>query len=306
MINHYRMQEASEINSAISALPIANSFPVNVGTLNMPAEGYQAIVSVDRATKAASIVNIARMRYHIVQHEDAFRPIIEGMTIAGLQDFKFILTSQPHRAHLQVFTGQKASVEGTEGISLGVNALNTFDGTKPLTYSITLFSEKNTIELVGYRQVCSNGMKIRVPLDKAEIIREEEVSELRKLWDKEARILHTPSADIKIKSLQYVMEAVTMLTKPVENLIKKAKEFSLKDTAVFEEIIKAYVGKRYAARVVANMNTKDIAPEDHGSLWALYNAMTYVASHDDEIEDTSRETLLNKAADLLLIPVRGN
>lgn len=306
MMNRYSMQEASQINGAIAALPTAHSFPVNVGSLNTPADGYQAIVSVDRDTKKATIVNIAKSRYHIVQHEAAFRPIVEGLTMANVNDYKFILTNQPESAHLQIFTGQKANVAGTEGISLGVNTLNTFDGTKPVTYSISLFSDKTTIELVGYRQVCSNGMKIRVPLDQAEIIKEEEVRGLHAIWDKSARILHTPSADVKIKSMQYVVEALTMLSKPVEKLIDRAKAFSIKDKTVFEEIVKAYVGKRYAARVVGNMNTKDIAPEDHGSLWALYNAMTYVASHDEEIEDSSRETLLNKAADLLLIPVRGN
>jgi len=148
-------------------------------------------------------------------------------------------------------------------------------------------------------------IEVRVPLHQTEIIKPEVVTKITELWKNHARILHTQNATGKIELIQYAIEAITLLREPVEILIKRAKEFSLQDRTKMEKLIKLHFGKRYAERVRRVMNTTDIADNEINSLWALYNAMTYVASHDEEIEASSRETLLNKSAELLLVPFRG-
>lgn len=79
-------QEASQINSAIASLPRAELKQIT------PTDGeyiknFRA-VKVRMQSGKTEFVNCPTNRYTVVQHEDAFRPIIEGLTQAGVKDFK--------------------------------------------------------------------------------------------------------------------------------------------------------------------------------------------------------------------------
>lgn len=293
--SYFKQQEASDINAAIAELPTAASEQIynrNGEELN----DFQGI-KVTLPNGRQEYVNCPTKRYKIVQHSKAFDPILEGLKLSGNHDFKFVLYYNDRFAKLQVYTGQT----GYDTVSLGFSAVNSFDSTTALKYGIKMDRKTKTLELVGYRQICSNGMKIKVPLDQAEIIKLETVERIQSLIQGQERILHTKSAEEKLQRIQYVVEALSLLHKPVEAYINRAKEFSIADRHKLMQLVKLHVGERYAERVAARYRID--SDREGTSLWSLYNAITYVASHEPELKTVSRENLIDKAADMLLVEV---
>jgi len=88
-----------------------------------------------------------------------------------------------------------------------------------------------------------------------------------------------------------------LLQPSVEKMVKLSQEWTIKNEKELKGLIDAYVGKRYQKKVMERF-----AREEGNTLWSLTNAITWVASHDTELKDTSRETLLDKAGDVLMIP----
>lgn len=294
--SHYRMQSAEHINAAIKALPRAEEMDLIAVGRTATADRREIpnwkTIRVDYAG-LSRFVNCPTKKYQLVQHEEAFRPIIEGLTQAGEKNFQFVMVANHKKAAMQVYT----TGVGYDTVSLGFSVTNTLDGTSTINYGFSQFREQKYIELVGYRQVCSNGMKIRVPLDEAEFVREEIRTKVQNLLSEHAAIKHTKMALERVQAMQYVTEALSLLREPVERMIKAAQKFTLDDEDRIKELIKKHVGKRHLKKI------QEAYAEDtttQGDLWGLYNAITYVASHDEKLKVGARETLLNKASNMLV------
>jgi hypothetical protein len=136
-------------------------------------------------------------------------------------------------------------------------------------------------------------MKIQVPIDEADFVRPEVREKVKSLLSEHQAIIHTASAVDKIQRMQYMVEAVALLKDPVESMIKAGKKIKIDHKKKLKELVKLHVGNRYKSRVL------DAYASEEQDLWGLYNAMTYVASHDRELKSTGRETLLEKAAVML-------
>lgn len=304
--NHYDMLNGHELNQAIAELPKAEPVKVFVegrGKGMKELKKFRAIKVTEHGGKQ-HFVSVPTTRYHTVQHEQAFRPIVEGLTLAGQHNFQFVLVSTERYADLQIyilpegikFNDMNKSDE-FGGVMLGFSVKNSFDSSRALSYGFKAMFGKGYLELVGYRQVCANGMKIRVPLHKAEIIKPEIVGRVKELFSKYTRMLHTKNVPEKIQQMQFITEAMTLLRPSVELYIEKAQKWTIKDKKTYKRLIDTHVGKRFKKRV-----TDEFANQEQ-DLWGLYNAMTYVASHHDDLKHSSRETLLDKAAEMLLVEV---
>ena len=293
MYNHYKLQAAEGINPAVASLPKAEMFDLQAVRLDGGVDYVPDFmgVKVTACTGQTSYVQCSSPTYKLVQHEEAFRPVIEGLTQAGVADYQFIAVSSAKKAELQIYVGG----EGYDTVRLGFNVKNGFDGHTPVSYGFKAERSKKFLEIVGYRQICSNGMKIRVPLEEAEIIRPEIVTKVTTLLSEHTRILHTTNAFKKIELMQYVVEAMALLQKPVEALIKRAEGWHWNDERELKKLIKLHVGQRYASKV------REQLVDEPQNLWGLYNAVTFVASHDSELKSVTRETLQDKAAELLLV-----
>lgn len=301
-----QMRPASEINIALAALPTAEAVSIYERQYDFDAQeisyapvggfcGVKVTLHDQKHEGEKVFVNCPTTQYRVVQHEAAFRPIIEGLTQTGTSDFRFIVRENAERAELRVFAG----AESADSVVLGFVVRNSYDGSQILSYGFSKLKETQFLEVVGYRQVCSNGMKIRVPLKDAEIIRNEVVHEVKVLFEKALRIRHTASAENRIEEVQYIVEAMALLREPVAAVIRKAQAWSIKDEETLARLIEQHVGKRKAARVL-----EQYAREPGTSLWDLYNAVTYVSSHDPEMRLVTSDRLEDKAANMLWVELQ--
>lgn len=288
-MSFYKLQNGENINQAISELPKAEDMKLYAGEFYQDVPNFKTIKVGFQGKE--HFVYCPTTRYKLVQHEEAFRPIIEGLTQAGQTNFKFSLINNEKFASLRIHV----SGEGYDSVSLGFDVTNSFDGSEAISYGFKTLRNQKWIELVGYRQVCSNGMKIRVPLDQAEFIRPELREKVTELLEHHARILHTSKVFEKIELMQYVVEAMSLLKEPVEAIIKKSQTFKLLDKERAEELIKKHVGERYKKKIMA----KYMDDIEDNSLWSLYNAITNFASHTDDLKVVTRENLLDKASTML-------
>ena len=294
MKNYYRKQPAEQINLAIAALPTAEKTNL-ISVRGDNKDIYEDVpkfkaVRVKEHNGDISFVQVATPVYQLVQHEDAFRPIIEGMTLAGVSNFEFVLWNDAKQAQLQIYS----TGTGFDSVSIGFSVTNSFDGHSRIKYGIEMNAVHRYIEVVGYRQACSNGMIVRVPLAEAEFVRPEIMEKITVLLSDHKAITHTKTAEEKVKKMQYIVEAVSLLREPVDSMVKAAKLQKI-DTERLKEIIKLHIGQRYKARITEQFESED------KDLWGLFNAITHVASHTEELKDTSRQTLLVKAADMLKV-----
>jgi hypothetical protein len=287
--NFFAQREAIQINEALANLPRAELLKIETEQ-GEKINNFRTVKVINNNGKTF-FVNCPTNRYTLVQHEDAFRPIIEGLTQAGVSNFKFSCYSDENRAKLNIFVGSA----GFDSVSLGIQVYNSYDGTSAVHFGFDLNRRKQYLEVVGYRQVCSNGMKIRVPLNEAEIIKLETVEKIESLLHERTSLRHTESVVDKLEAIQYTTEALALLREPVENEIKKAMLFTIENRKKLKELVLKHVGKRYAERVERQYD------RDNGkSLWDLFNAVTYVASHNDGINKViSRDNLIDKASVLL-------
>lgn len=299
MYNHYHKLDAEFVNVALLGLPkaqIQNLFTVPDDEAHIGVDKvspFKVIKVTDPATRKSEYVYTPTKRYHLVQHWDAFRPIVEGLTLSGTHDFKFVLDYNMKKANFQVFVGG----QGYDTVDIGFSVSNSFDG-KSLRFG---YEMKHTgepyIELVGYREVCSNGMKVRVPLSEAEIIKPEIAVKVKQLLHGSGKINHTKHIKEKIQTMQHVIEAMALLREPAELMFKKAHGQLVTEDRL-NELVKLHVGKRFKRKVLEHYE------DEEPTLWGLYNALTATASHDAGLGDAARENLLNKAANMLMVEVK--
>lgn len=291
MANQQFIWEKSPLQEAVDSIPIATKHELAV--LNKDEDATQINLGVRTdgfigISVEGELVGVVSPRYCLVQHKEAFAPIVKGLDNISVP-YEWNLFTHKGKAWLSVLVDDK---EIRDTVKIGFRALNSVDGTTAIRYSFVMErATQRHIELVGYRQVCSNGMVIRVPLDDAEIIKPELREKVVKLLEQHAKIIHTGDRAREIQAVQYVVEAVTLLREPVARIIEKAQTRAIGHDEA-KELLQKYVGKRMKQRVYNQFLS------ENPDLWGLYNSITYVASHDRIAQSTSNG-LLNKAADLL-------
>lgn len=281
------IEAKNKVESAINGIPLAELKDITCEAKN--SKNFRAVVV------EGEMVSVIGKKYNLVQHKDAFMPIIDALHSTGTE-FKMNLWNNKTTARMNIFT---EDIQDT--VSIGFQVANSVDGKSSLRIGIHAhYISKKWIELVGYRQICINGMKIRVPLDEAEIVKPEERVKIETLFNKSARFIHTVSIEHRLEEMTYITEAISLLRKPVSRMIDKAEAIKI-NPQVAEDLIKKYITRR------KNMKKQIIAAfgTDSPTLWGLYNAITFVASHNTSAEKTSRiENLLTNSADMLLDEIK--
>lgn len=284
-----RLKNLSEINVELSQIPRAIEMPVYVGTSPHQANATPQ-VKYQKDLKAIIVdgktVAVMSDHYETVQHEDAFRPVLEGLAMRQV-DYKYALFANHRRAWLNIYVG-----EGADTIRFGFRITNSLDGTTKVRYGLSEFQHTKVLELVGYRQVCSNGMIIKVNLENAEIVKLEEKEKFNALLEQHKSYRHSKGVNQKIEEVQYIVEAFLLMKNPLQRIVEKAKNINL-ELEKAKEIIEKYVGKRKLDKILTRYGFEE------QTLWGLYNAATFVASHRDILKATKFNTELQKAATML-------
>lgn len=291
---YYEIKDASTLNADIQALPkveILDVDAVDAKTGNrIRAEHFRASVVNGK------VIDVPTDEYTHVQHEEAFRPAIEGMAISGVHGFQYCLWNDERRANLSILVGQAA-----DGVNFGFKMTNSFDRTTTVRYSLDANTQEKHVEIVekehvlvwGFRQTCSNGMVIKVPLKVCKYMDAVEVTQFKTLMEKHVEIRHKGEVGRKLKNMQYVVEAFIMLNNPVSRMIRDAQAKALTQEDA-EELITRYVGKR-----IVNEVLEQFAREEQ-TLWGLTNAVTYIGSHSDRnLSMARRDKLLDKAGTMM-------
>lgn len=282
-IQRYEMSEAATINTDVEALPKAEMFDVVVDG-NTEKE-FKAI------KVNGEVVDIPSRHYVIVQHETAFRPVIEGLTQAGITNFEYQLYANNNRAYLNLFVGSVKDSHST--INIGFRMVNSFDRSTTVDYGINVRGHTKYFEFVGFRQVCSNGLVIRVPFAEADFIAEDITEKVQEIFKKHFAFKHNSKANERIANMQFLVEGIALLREPLQQMINKAERINLT-----EEQIEAILAKHFCERKRKQILAKYQYNEDTEgtSFWGLYNAITEIASHDSTI--AQREHMLDKASEI--------
>ena len=291
----YLMQDQSGIYNALGTLPIGRRMPIQT-TEGEFVKGFGAI-KVTQADGTSKFIAVPSVKYNPIQHETAFTPIINAVNSAGIP-YDFVMNSNWKTANLWILTKDVI----TDGVRLGFTAKNSLDGKSAVQFGFKADRvEGGHIELVGYRQVCSNGMKIKVPLDQAEIVSEELVAKITEVMNLQERVLHFTGAEQKLDAIKGMAEALTMVREPVNKMIALAESWQIDDEKL-KEFLEDNVKKRYRATVEAQYKRQIESGEGKATAWNFVNALTFVASHETgfKLNISARDRMLNKAADFLL------
>lgn len=283
------LRQKEEADNLLASLPVASLHPIEVEGAKNPDE-IQAVVN----EKIGEIVGAVSGKYQLVQHKEAFQPILDGLNTIGAS-YRMTVGYSKKKAWLSVIT----DAEATDGVSIGFQAYNSIDGSTAIRYSFASFKATRFIEIVGYRQVCSNGMVVRVPIDEAEFVKPELREKLTELLKLSARIIHMgDKVHDKVEALQLVVEAMELLKEPVSKMIMASQNTPVAQ-AQAKELIAKYIGKRLHQRILGQFR------KEEKTLWGLYNAMTNVASHDKEIATSTADSFLKGSAEMLTAELVG-
>lgn len=290
------MRPASEINPAIAAIPKADLWDIYARS---PEDTETKNVRMRGVVVAGELVSVVSDRYKLVQHEQAFRPVIEGLTVAGVQDFTFNLHWNKANANLSIYYLE--ADDGSEGIRFGFRVHNSVDGKSSIRYGFDmekLVSENvmvtdRFVTVWGVRQVCQNGLMMRVPLDWVDVVHQEERLKIESLIKEAKSIAHYGEIEKKIKVMQYVTEAFVLLQKPIERILARSKLYEIENQEEARKLLKKYIGKRLSERILKKYDTEE------GTLFGLWNAATWIASHDEKIKERTRHNLIEDAGIML-------
>jgi hypothetical protein len=296
-MNYWQMRDGLTINAAIKDLPIAESKDV-FWLQGNPQD--QASMVHDAKHKAivvnGKVVDIPSSRYVLTQHEKAFRPIIEGLTVSGVRDFNYMMWANERRANMAILVG-----EAEDGVKYGFRVKNSFDRTTTINFSFEANQLQKSVEIVekehvlvwGIRQACTNGAIIRVPLKTCKYLDAELVTKVKNLMSQFRAITHIGNVDSKLKDMQYIVEAFMLLKAPLNMMIIDAQNHKL-DMDQAAKLVEKYVGRRRQDEIL------ELFGREERTLWGLVNSITFLASHSSgKLSMNMREGLVDKAGLLM-------
>ena len=287
----YNLRTAQNFNSDLNKLPVAEEHELNIAF----GEDYETLPDhkaiMVTTNDGITCAGITSKSYKLVQHKQAFRPIVEGLIIGGVKDFSYSMHATNKYAALQLYTNE----ETTDGVIIGFEVKNNIDGHGSIKYAWEIGSKETVLEIVGYRYSCLNGCKFRVDLNDAHLIRPELKLKIKSLLADSKAIVHNKNAMQKIEGMQHIAEALTMIKEPITVMIEQSQNIIIAEQETeLKKLIQSYVGKRYASKVKAQFEQ-----DSDYTLWGMYNAITNVATHNEDLTTSSRELLLNKASVML-------
>lgn len=347
----YVAQPLVDALNQIDTLPVATLTPV--WTQN-PATGSMETAKDKQAIwVGGSLSEIVSDRYTLVQHREAFEPVLNALVFAGQSDhIKARMAADKAKAHLDCIVDD----ELTDTVRLGFRVDSVLDGAHSIRYSfssqkVSRFIEKvehktetsadaplangaayRYIELVGFRQSCANGMKVRVPVAEAELALKSKSTPnfgvgsysirnvITDIWTESVQretavrlastitnIKHTASAPELVKQQRQAVALMLAMRDPVRRLIERAEQATYATPLEALDALSKVVGESKAKQIwhanrvrSPEFYVKFVRHESTMTAWDLYNAMTFYSTHILP-EGNAKELVENQAADYLVL-----
>lgn len=291
-MNTYQNLESQYINAGLDSLPTAELRPL----IAVSPDGLTSDSIEDKAVFCnGNHVGTVSKQYKLVQHKDAFKPIIDGLIATGHSQFEFTTWSTDKKAFLGITLG-----ETIDTVHYGFRATNGYDGNHAIDFGFKadrikredVIVEREHVQVWGFRQVCSNGMVVKVPIKSTKYLDIETRTKVQNVIAEYRRITHVGNVEFKLEQIQYLVEAFLLLKNPVEKMIRDAQDYHI-DRNKAREWVERYIGSRLADRVMEQFGLED------QTLWGVYNAVTNIASHDSDLRESTKDGLLDKSATML-------
>jgi hypothetical protein len=261
------------------------------------------------------LVAVVSPHYTLVQHKDAFGKALLAMEVPN--DAKVNFYSRVGRASMNVFFNELKIDDKTKGgIELGFQVWNSYDKSTSLGLQVKRANiidrtGEKYIVFMGLRQVCSNGMKIRVPLSEmtpAEIdkLSEKDITAVEKTGGIERKVIdsfrgsvkHMGNVEFKYANLLSMAKAAVPY---IENKIADAKKGKI-TVKEFEEWMKS---KGFRQNSIDKILEEYEVCKEGKTIWGAYNCITSVASHKTESELLKGELIDRAWAIMERAPVQG-
>lgn len=326
-------------------LPTAETRPIEAVKENILSDGQERIgTKLWRSVVVNNeIVSVVGKNYRLVQHYDAFMPILHGLEKEKIQNV--LIRTDHHKAHAAMDVMLDDNV--ADSVRIGYRVRNSHDGKHSLSYSFSAEKVQRSIqmvehkqevkegdaprkggyrfiELVGFRQTCSNGMKIRIPIASVDPAkanaslgkpsdhvfgegREWIETVITEVWKEPqmienvlqiarhyAKVVHIGKANDKVVEQEKAVQALALLRSPIQQLILRAKECKM-----VEEDIEVALTSRFGSRKCSQMISKLEQHEGIANAWDVYNCMTNFATHiATKVND--KNMIQDRAADFLV------
>jgi hypothetical protein len=270
-------------------------------------DGYKQIDKKKGVLQNEEIIATVSPYYHLVQHQDAFNLAIKELEVP--KDSKIECSWYKGKASMRVFFEELKIDDGKMGINMAFEIKNSYDGSTALGLSVKRnFMEKGEkyITFYGLRQICSNGMKIKIPLSemlpqevdrmKPEDVIAEEKQDILKQTEKEfvGSVKHI-GKDFGIK-----YENLFQMAKLAVPLIEEKIKYAMKKSITEVEFIKWLDKMNFTQKAIKGILVRYKNQEDN--VWGAYNSITEYSSHDIKSE-IQKERLIDKAWELM-VPIQ--
>lgn len=228
-------------------------------------ERYKAIWNLQKDNLSC----IATKRYKIIQHNESITQFVQVMNNLGLS-VHGVVRDLGDKVIVEALFDNLSIEDGQKGIMLGVRLVNSYD-----------MSHSFTGELFAYRLICTNGMV------------------LGKALGVKFRRVHIGNIDVR-KQLRVFIRQSADSSEQLKNLIN----ISMKDSIewkqaklLMEELI---TRKKYRELIITKLKKLN---QNELTRWDIYNVLTDIATHGDEITERLREWLQKQAQTVLTTPL---
>jgi len=276
----------------LDSLPVATLQPVFFGNEKVEAEKSRAVVVEGK------VITFCSDHYELVNHKDAFLQALHTMEVPLNKETEIQVFGKNGYASMKCVFPELTIADDKLGIKMGFEIQNSIDKTSSLGIEMKRSMKDKSdayIVFTGYRQVCSNGMKIRVPMLEmfnADEIRQEEKGVIE-------RLMASFTGRVKHMGKNFAMKYTDLLLLARKSIpsIEATIQKAMAKVITREEFAKALGEMGFSDRNI-EMILNEFDKEKATTTWQAYNNITAIASHNIKSQAVA-DKMLDRAWDLM-------
>lgn len=234
--------------------------------------------------KTGNLHDVVSDGYVLIQHKDAFKRMIDSLEVPDDADLNVTTGHYKGRAEMNLLFNKIVVPDDSQGVTLGLKLVNSYDRSSAFGVQLkrNIYEKGKFIVFYGMRQICSNGMKIMIPLSQmtAEEIDKMSPNDVRAKEENikvhteafTGRIVHygKNTFNLKFMNLQDMVNRASNFVKiAIQNAINK----NLTETQLKLTLQELNLPNKIIEEMIEEFKT------EKKSTWDAYNQVTAYASH---------------------------